>query len=320
MEKALGRAAKAPLSPRRRAPFRDAPKGFFFVISACYRASLFTTGVSLASAFSDSDAMERWRRFRFDFPERTLAGRAVAIAGGTGGLGSALVALLASEGARLIVGYRANRERAESLARAMQEQFGAQLTLVEGDIGDAAVRGKFLEAAHALNSPLTGAAIFPGDPARVKWADLDAAALEDSMRVNFIGPLLLARDLGEAMESAEEGSVVFLGTMQAVAPFESSVNYAAPKAALVHATRILAKQWRHVRVNCVAPGATQAGMAASSIASGKYDSYVSSGAIPRFGRTEDVARAVRYFLEPGGYATGQVLVVDGGLTLRRDRA
>ena len=263
--------------------------------------------------------MERWRRFRFDFPELTLAGRTVAVAGGTGGLGSALVALLANEGARLIVGYRSHRERAEWLARAMQEQFGAQLTFVKGDISDPAVRQKFLDAVNAMNAPLAGAAIFPGDPARVKWADLDGAALEDSMRANFIGPVLLARELGNAMESAGEGSLVFLGTMQAVAPFESSVNYAAPKAALVHATRILAKQWRRVRVNCVAPGATQAGMAEASIASGKYDSYVSSGAIPRFGRPEDIARAVRFFLEPGGYATGQVLVVDGGLTLRRDR-
>jgi pteridine reductase len=106
--------------------------------------------------------------------------------------------------------------------------------------------------------------------------------------------------------------------MQAVAPFTSSLNYAAPKAALVHAARILAKQYRRVRVNVAATGATVAGIAETSMRSGKYNTYVSSGAIPRFGRAEDVARAVRFFLEPQGYMTGQVLVVDGGLTLRRD--
>jgi 3-oxoacyl-[acyl-carrier protein] reductase len=95
------------------------------------------------------------------------------------------------------------------------------------------------------------------------------------------------------------------------------LNYAAPKAALVHAARILAAQWKHVRVNVVAPGATLAGMAEASVSSGKYDSFIEKGIIPRFGRPEDIARAVRFFLEPDGYATGQVLVVDGGLTLRR---
>jgi 3-oxoacyl-[acyl-carrier protein] reductase len=107
--------------------------------------------------------------------------------------------------------------------------------------------------------------------------------------------------------------------MQAVAAFPSSLNYAAPKAALVHAAQIMAQQWSRVRVNVVAPGATLAGMAAASIQSGKYDRHIANGAITRFGRPEDVVRAVRFFLEPDNYITGQTLLIDGGLTLRRDR-
>jgi NAD(P)-dependent dehydrogenase (short-subunit alcohol dehydrogenase family) len=86
---------------------------------------------------------------------------------------------------------------------------------------------------------------------------------------------------------------------------------------LVQAARVLARQWKRVRVNVVAPGATVAGMAEASVSAGKYDPYITSGAIARFGRPEDVARAVRFFFEPDNYITGQVLVVDGGLTLRR---
>ena len=56
-------------------------------------------------------------------------------------------------------------------------------------------------------------------------------------------------------------------------------------------------------------------MAEASIASGKYDRYLKEGIIPRFGQAEDVARAVRFFLEPDNYVTGQVLSVDGGITL-----
>jgi NAD(P)-dependent dehydrogenase (short-subunit alcohol dehydrogenase family) len=56
-------------------------------------------------------------------------------------------------------------------------------------------------------------------------------------------------------------------------------------------------------------------MAQASIASGKYDGYIQEGTIPRFGRAEDVARATRFFLEPDNYITGQVLCVDGGITL-----
>ncbi len=74
-----------------------------------------------------------------------------------------------------------------------------------------------------------------------------------------------------------------------------------------------------VRVNIVAPGVNRAGMALKSIESGKYDSYIDQKIIPRFGRPEDVARVVRLLLEPDNYITGQVMIVDGGLTLRRDR-
>jgi NAD(P)-dependent dehydrogenase (short-subunit alcohol dehydrogenase family) len=274
----------------------------------------------MSSQHWDGQRAAAYRDFRYQFPANTLAGKTVVIAGGTGGLGAAAVSLLAREGAQLVVGFHKNRERAEALAAAMQQQFGARPRLVEGDLSAVETRQKYAEAASALPGPLAGLAVFSGDPARVAFPDLSRETLEASFESNYAGPILLAKELGERMEQTSSGgSIVLLATMQAVAAFPSSLNYAAPKAALVHAARILAQQWNRVRVNVVAPGATIAGMAATSVQSGKYDRFVASGAIARFGHAEDVARAVRFFLEPDNYITGQSLVVDGGLTLRRDR-
>ena len=75
------------------------------------------------------------------------------------------------------------------------------------------------------------------------------------------------------------------------------------------------KQWK-IRINVVAPGVNNAGMAEQSVRSGKYDPFVEKKIIPRFGRPEDVVRAVLFFLEPDSYVTGQVLTVDGGLSLK----
>jgi NAD(P)-dependent dehydrogenase (short-subunit alcohol dehydrogenase family) len=144
-------------------------------------------------------------------------------------------------------------------------------------------------------------------------------AMLQSHAVNYLGPVLLAREAAERMKAAAiPGAIVLISTMQANALFPGSTAYAAQKEALQHAARILAKECRgarNIRVNVVSPGVTAAGMAEASIASGKYDRLINEDVISRFGRAEDIARAVRFFLEPDNYITGQVLCVDGGITL-----
>lgn len=261
--------------------------------------------------------------FDFDFNERSLAGRVVLVAGGTGGLGSAAVALLARDGATVVAGYRDDNARAEAFKQALEARYATTVQLVAGDIADPEVRSKYVESADALGAGLYGLVCFTGDPARVKFDDATGADLHASMEQNYVAPLLLAREAATRMtKRGNEGAIVLLSTMQAVAAFESSINYAGPKIALIHAARIMAKQWGGpggIRVNVVAPGVNRAGMALKSIESGKYDFYVDESIIPRFGRPEDVARVVRLLLEPDNYITAQVITVDGGLTLRRDR-
>ena len=237
----------------------------------------------------------------------SLRGKQVLLVGGTGGLGAASTRLLAGEGARLILGYRSNHDRAREF-----EQFGE---LVKADITRAEEREKLLDAAPDLY----GLVVFAGDPARSKAPGELEAALRLSMEVNYFGPILLAREAADRMRSrATAGAIVLFSTMQAVAAFPGSTAYAGAKAALLHAARILAKECRgsaNIRVNTICPGVMAAGMAEASIASGKYDRYRDEGVISRFGRPEDVAGAVRLFLEPDSYITGQALSVDGGLSL-----
>jgi 3-oxoacyl-[acyl-carrier protein] reductase len=237
----------------------------------------------------------------------TLQGKEIVLAGGSGGLGSAAAGLLAAEGAKLIVSYRANRERAERLHGSAQ--------IVQADLSADADRKRLLDAAPEIY----GLVIFAGDPARVPQGADPREAMIRSHEINYLGPILLAREAAERMKAAgTPGAIVLFATMQTVALFPGSTAYAAQKAALVHAARILAKECRgpaNIRVNVVSPGVTAAGMAEASVASGKYDRYLKEGVIPRYGRPEDVARALRFFLEPDNYVTGQVLSVDGGLTL-----
>jgi len=276
----------------------------------------------MPSKFLDPDLARRHAEHRYDFNRKSLAGRVILIPGGAGGLGAAITALLLQDGALPVVAYRSNRGRALVFQQKLQDLYGGPITLVHGDVATAEGRAHALEAALTVKGELYALVALTGDPARVKAADLDGPALHASFAANFEAPVLLARACAEAMAAkGTHGAIVLFSSMQGVHPFEGSLAYAAPKAALIHAARILAKEYggsADIRVNVVAPGATTAGMARASIDSGKYDSYVERGVIPRFGRPEDVARVVRLLLEPDSYLTGQVLTVDGGLTLRRD--
>lgn len=252
-----------------------------------------------------------------------MAGRVVLVAGGTGGLGSATVALLARDGATVVVGYRRDREKAEALKQAIEARYKTSAHLVEGDISDAGSRARYIETAEKLGEGIYALVCFTGDPARVKFDDVTDADLQASLQQNYIAPVLLAREAAQRLQANNrKGAIVLFSTMQAVAVFESSINYAAPKTALIQAAKIMAKQWggaTDIRVNVIAPGVNRAGMALQSIESGKYDFFIEQKIIPRFGRPEDIARVVRLLVEPDNYITGQVITVDGGLTLRRDK-
>lgn len=236
-----------------------------------------------------------------------LHGRQIVLAGGSGGIGAAVASLLLAEGARVIVGYRANRERAA--------RWADSATVVQADLASASGRARLLDAAPSIY----GLVVLAGDPARIADPAQTEAAMLRSHEANYLGPILLAREAsGRMAAAATPGAIVLISTMQANALFPGSTPYAAQKAALQIAARILAKERRgaaNIRVNVVSPGVTAAGMAEASIAAGKYDRFIQENVIARFGRAEDIARAVRFFLEPDNYITGQVLCVDGGMTL-----
>src|SRR5262245_9067194 len=109
----------------------------------------------------------------------SLQGREIILAGGSGGIGSSVAEQLRGEGARLVVSYLHNRERAE--------RFAPAASILQADLSDSESRDRLLKAAPAMY----GLVVFAGDPAR----GLDAnAAMQRSHAANYMGPILLARE------------------------------------------------------------------------------------------------------------------------------
>src|SRR5258706_4224593 len=86
----------------------------------------------MPSRFLDPEQAKRQADYRFEFNRKSLAGRVVLIPGGVGGLGAAITALLLTEGALPVVGYRQNRGRALAFQQNMQDLYGGPVRLVVG--------------------------------------------------------------------------------------------------------------------------------------------------------------------------------------------
>lgn len=156
----------------------------------------------MSSPYWDAGQAHAYQEFKYHFPEKTFAGKTIIVGGGSGGLGAATVALLARDGTHLVAGYCANRERAEPLRNAIESTFNCSLSLVAGDIASAEVRQAYLAAVQKIAAPLAGIAIFPGDPARVAFENLNRETLLASLESNHVGPILLAKEIGTVMESS----------------------------------------------------------------------------------------------------------------------
>lgn len=234
------------------------------------------------------------------------------VLGASGGLAEAVLEQLAAAGHALVL---QGRDRAKLEGRA--DGLDGPSAIVCGEIEQPELIGDCWAAAEELGEPF-GLVVLTGVAIRLAAEEQTAAALAAGFATNTAGPLLAIRGWCERM-GEREGNAVVLSTMQAVYPFEGSLAYAVSKAALEVGVQVLAKDHGpRLRVNAIAPGVNEAGMALSSIARGKYQPYLEAGTIPRYGAAGDVAGAIAFLLTPGLYMTGQTLLLDGGLTLRRD--
>ncbi len=248
------------------------------------------------------------------------------VTGGTRGIGLGCAEALAREGFALAVcGVRTAAEAAPALARL--RALGAEPLYVQADVGEDGAPARLLDAVGArfgrLDVLVNNAGVAPKE--RRDLLDATPESFDEVLRVNLRGPYFLTQAAARFMlrgpaPAGPARCIVFVGSISATVASTNRGEYCVSKAGVAMASLLWATRLAEEGISVfeVRPGIVRTDMSAG--AAEKYDRLIEGGLAVqrRWGTPDDVGRAVA-MLARGDlpYSTGQVVLVDGGLTVQR---
>jgi ketoreductase RED2 len=243
-----------------------------------------------------------------------MTDRVALVTGSTSGIGKAVVERFVADGLKVVI----NSAKSVDAGQAMVAELGEDRTLyVQGDISEAGTAQRLLDATIARFGRLDVLVNNAGTTVRIAHEDF-ATATPDVFRrlyeVNVVGTWQMSVAAAPHLKETGAGCIVNVTSLAGVRPLGSSIPYAVSKAAMNHLTLLMANVLApDVRVNAVAPGLVDTPWTAdwTDLHEGiKFMAPMQRAAVP-----DDVAEVVATLID-STYVTGQVWVLDGGLSLR----
>jgi 3-oxoacyl-[acyl-carrier protein] reductase len=244
-------------------------------------------------------------------------GRVAVVTGGGRGIGRAIAARLAEEGANVAISYRSNDAAAEETAQKVRDA-GAKCEIFKGDVASPEdVRALFAGVSDAFGRVdiLINNAGITRDNLMMRMKEDE---FDEVLRTNLKGTYVCTRAALRPMVRTRWGRIVNVGSVVGLVGNAGQANYAASKAGIIGFTKSVAREvaQRGITVNAVAPGYVETELT-GGLPEGVKEQILAQVPSGRFGEPKEVAEVVAFLSGEGaGYITGQTIAVDGGMTMQ----
>jgi len=245
-----------------------------------------------------------------------LQDQVALVTGGSRGIGRAIVQAFAAEGAKVAFVYKGSQQAAESLCTEIRQAGGTVMAL-QADVTKGEDAQRCAEQVEKewgrLDILVNNAGIIKDD----LFVRLEPEAWQSVLATNLGGTYNFCRAVAYTLMKQRCGRIINISSVSAEHANPGQTSYAASKGAINALTRALAVELasRNVTVNAIAPGFIETDMS-EAVRNKAGDLIKKMIPMRRLGQPQDVARVAVFLASAdGGYITGQVITVDGGLSL-----
>ena len=252
-----------------------------------------------------------------------LKGKKAIVTGGSRGIGKALAEGLAAHGADVAIVVRSTVDRAEAVAKDIRAA-GCDSFVIKADVSDEAdvkrMTDEVVKRWGAIDILVNNAGIiYPGNSESYSLDDF-----RKTMATNLDGVFLVSREVGKQMIKQKSGSIITIGSMSGYIvnwPFRHTA-YNVSKAGVHMLTKGLATEWAEhgIRVNAIAPGYIRTELTEEVMREHPdvvNNEWARAAVQNRIGSVDELVGATVYLASgASSFTTGEVIVIDGGLTLR----
>ena len=234
------------------------------------------------------------------------------VTGGSRGIGKACAIELAKAGYDVAISYAGNDEAANKTIEELQA-LNVKAKSYKFDVSNKEACAKAVEEVIAEFGRLDVLVNNAGITRDGLFMRMNADNWEAVINTNLNSAFYMTNPVVRIMMKQRSGCIINMSSIVGVYGNAGQANYSAAKAGLIGFTKSLAKEIgsRNIRVNAIAPGFIQTDMT-KGLEETKIAEHI---ALNRLGNPEDIAKTVKFLAEDGTYITGQVIGVDGGLSI-----